>query len=227
MKNKKILIISLFVFVETAFLFAILFSPKYIDELCFSSVVAAFAFSFFWIKNQKFAWLTILALLFTVFSDFCLEIISPMKQSLAMSFFLVVQLLYFVNILLLTKSKIINIIHSIIRAVLSILILIITAAILKDKTDYLSMVSMVYYVNIILNVIFAFIIFKTNPLLAIGLLLFLCCDTLVGLGVAAGSYLSIPADSFIYNLLHPPFNLIWTFYVPAQTCLSLSISKKL
>ena len=57
---------------------------------------------------------------------------------------------------------------------------------------------------------------------AVGLLCFIGCDLLVGLGYAQGVYFDLPVGSFLYNVTHTDFNLIWTFYIPSQTLISLT-----
>lgn len=70
---------------------------------------------------------------------------------------------------------------------------------------------------------FAFFSYRRAPLLAWGLLLFLCCDTVVGLQVLR-SYLAVPAP--IVSLLSPGFDLVWAFYTPSQALLALSATQK-
>ena len=72
------------------------------------------------------------------------------------------------------------------------------------------------------NVVFAFLSFSQNPLLAIGLVLFALCDTVIGLDLL-DAYLPAFRDSAINKLLHPGFNLAWMFYLPSQALLAISL----
>ena len=94
--------------------------------------------------------------------------------------------------------------------------------VLKEKLDYVAAISLMYFASIIHNVILAFVLFKKSPLMALGMLLFLCCDIVVGLNSAIGVYISVPETSILYKIAYAPFNLAWTFYLPSQTMLALS-----
>ena len=102
-----------------------------------------------------------------------------------------------------------------------IVVQIVVILVLKDKADFLSLISMLYYTNLILNLVFSFFEIKTNFYLVVGFLLFLCCDTIIGLQAASGGYLAIEETSFIYKIIFTDFNLAWLFYFPSQVFLSL------
>jgi len=102
----------------------------------------------------------------------------------------------------------------------------VTAVILGKNTDALALVSMVYYVNLIMNLVCAFWRFRKNSLLALGFVLFILCDTVIGLQVAAGAYLPISEDSFIHSLIFSDFHLSWFFYLPSQVFIALSGRRK-
>ena len=61
-----------------------------------------------------------------------------------------------------------------------------------------------------------------NKLFPIGLVLFLLCDTIIGLQMATGVYLPISEHSVIYKIIFTDFNLAWFFYLPSQVCIALS-----
>ena len=85
----------------------------------------------------------------------------------------------------------------------------------------LAAVSVCYYANLFVNIIEAFTVFKKGRLFAVGLVLFLLCDTVIGLQVMSDLYLQIPAGMLVYKILFMPFNLSWFFYVPAQVLIAL------
>jgi hypothetical protein len=108
------------------------------------------------------------------------------------------------------------------RASLILIALAITVLVLGEKTDALALVSLCYYANLIINLIMAFLQFKQDKLFPIALLLFLLCDTVIGLQVASGGYLPIAPGSALYQFLWMPINLAWLFYLPSQVLIALS-----
>ncbi len=192
------------------------------NALCFCSVVLAFAYSLCWHKQAKFNWLLSLALFFTTCADFCLVLLNPAPQLLAMIFFSFVQLAYFVYLLLRENKKQV-IVHCVVRLVVVLSALIATALVLGKLCDALSLISMFYFANLLTNIIFSFA-HKSTWLLAIGFVSFVCCDALVGLGVGNGIYFSINEASLLYKIVYPQFNLIWIFYIISQTLISLFAS---
>ena len=171
-------------------------------------------------KSYEYA-ATQIALVCTVCADYFLVWSSHIVQLPAMAFFLVAQLAYATRLYLLAEKRE-RVIAIISRAALSIIIVIVTAVVLKDGIDALSVVSMLYYVNLILNAVLAFASFKSRKLLAIGFLLFIWCDTVIGLDMI-NAYLPIPEDAYLYKIIRPGFNLAWVFYLPSQVLLSLSM----
>ncbi len=91
-------------------------------------------------------------------------------------------------------------------------------AVLGPKTDALALVSVAYYVMLICNLLQSF---SKNKLLSLAFLLFLLCDTVVGLQVAAGGYLPIGQETVLYRILFMPFHLSWFFYLPSQVLIAL------
>ena len=79
-----------------------------------------------------------------------------------------------------------------------------------------------YYSNLFCNILTALADFKHNSLFAVGLVLFILCDTVVGLQAAAGTYLPISETSIIYRVIFGDFYLSWFFYLPSQVLISLS-----
>lgn len=158
---------------------------------------------------------------FTLCADFCLVICNPIEQIKGMVFFLIVQALYGVKLYQNNKSKVLLIARIIATAIAPIIVFLV----IKNKTDLLSCISVCYYVNLIFNIISAFMSFNKNRLFAIALVLFLICDTVVGLQVAAGGYLDIAEGSLIYKIIFSGFNLAWLFYLPSQALLALTSLK--
>ena len=227
-KNKELKtnLITYFVLLELSLLLTILLIDGEIKVYCFAAVLLAFAASFMFFNLKEKSYLTHVAMLFTVIADIFLVLVEPQMRGLAMTSFSVTQIMYFVRILLETPNKKIRLANIITLVCLVTIAEVATIIVIKDGMDYLATISMFYYSTIITNVIFAFINVKRNPLLAVGLLLFLFCDTFVGLEVMSSSYLSLNSSSIIYKLLQVDFNFVWFFYVPSQTLIALSLNKK-
>lgn len=158
----------------------------------------------------------------TVGADFFLVVLSPIQQFWGMVFFLGAQSLYAAMLHRSRPGKV----FLWLRITLTVVAEIVTVAILKDATDPLAVISICYYVNLIFNILMAFLQFKQYPLFSVGLVFFLLCDTVIGLQVMSGGYLPIPEDSLLHSIIFPPFNLAWMFYLPSQVLIALSSRKK-
>jgi hypothetical protein len=223
--NKTIIISSVFITLEIILAILIQFTHNYLNIfVSYLSIALAAAFPLFFIKNKNNL-LVQVGLLFTLFADLFLVVIKPMLQVPAMICFSITQTCYFLRIYYNQTSKKERIIHLIIRIISIIIIQIITVIVLKEKTDFLSLISTFYYINLIINIIFAFKQKESSILFPIGLLLFACCDLQVGLIVLNSSYITIENNLILSFILDPPFNLVWLFYVPSQTLIALSIIK--
>ena len=154
----------------------------------------------------------------TVMADYCLVICSPIEQLWGMVFFLIAQSMYAAKLHLARKnSRLLAL-----RIALIVFALIVTVLVLAEKTDPLAIVSLCYYANLIVNIIVAFTLFQRNKLFPVALVLFLLCDTVIGLQVASGTYLPFQEGSVLYKIIFMDFNLSWLFYLPSQVLISLS-----
>lgn len=178
----------------------------------YAAIVACFLYALAY-RNNKFI---LGGLACTLGADFFLVVCSPMQQLWGMVFFLGAQTLY--AAMLHTSRPCKGFLFA--RIALTAIAAAITAVILKSKTDALAVISLCYYVNLIFNIILAFVQFKTYKLFAIGLIFFLLCDTVIGLQVMAGAYLPIPEA--LHRIIFAPFNLAWLFYLPSQVLIALS-----
>lgn len=166
--------------------------------------------------------LLISGLALTVCADFCLVICDPIQQLWGMVFFLGAQCLYAV---LLHRQKLLRGLLMA-RIGLSVAAEVVSLVVLGENTDALALISVLYYANLIMNMVCAFVRFRDNRLLAIGFVLFILCDTVIGLQVGAGGYLPIPEGSFVHNLIFSGFHLSWFFYLPSQVLIALTGRKK-
>ena len=98
----------------------------------FTSVVCAFIYgSLYFNKNNIFI---IIGLFTTVCADIFLVVIEPMKQNIAMCFFSITQICYFLYIYN-SQNKFQQKMHIIIRIIIIVISLITTTMVLKDNTD--------------------------------------------------------------------------------------------
>lgn len=158
----------------------------------------------------------------TAVADFFLVVCSPMRQLPGMVAFLGTQSLYAMYLHRKIRSR--NLLY--LRLGLSVLGALLPVLVLGSKADALAVISVCYYVNLILNIVMAFRRFRKNRMFAIALVLFLLCDTVVGLQAAAGAYLPIGNDSLLYRVIFVPFNLAWLFYLPSQVLIALCSRRK-
>ena len=60
-----------------------------------------------------------------------------------------------------------------------------------------------------------------NTVMPVALVLFLLCDTVIGLQVMGSLYLPMGEGSILSRILYPGFDLAWFFYLPSQVLLAL------
>lgn len=187
---------------------------------CYLSIVVCFVFAL--LLRRPGTGLFLGGLACTLCADFFLVVMTPIQQLWGMIFFLAAQLLYATALHRQVPCKWLPLL----RLGLSALAAGLCVAILGQGTDLLAMVSVCYYANLIVNIIAAFSQWHRSKLLPIGLVLFLLCDTVIGLQVASGGYLTIPESSWLYRLIFSSFNLAWFFYLPSQVLIVLSLMSK-
>ena len=185
------------------------------------AVVLACLFCVLFCEPSRIYAVTQGALICTVCADWFLVVTDPRQQLPAMIFFSAAQLLY-ASRLFFAQTDRTRCIHVWIRSVLSLLAGAVTVGVLGDACDAVALVSMFYYANLILNLVYAFLAGRGERLFFVGLLLFLLCDTVIGLS-CLDPYFTVSSDSFLYRIIHPGFNLAWVFYVPSQALIALSL----
>ena len=181
----------------------------------YASIVACCVFGL--AMGNRGNWFLRLGLLCTVGADFCLVVCAPIQRLWGMVFFLAAQTLY--GLQLGGRPW-----RWYLRGAVSLVALAVTALVLKENTDALALVSVCYYGNLILNLVYAFL--NKDRTLGVAFVLFLLCDTVIGLQVAAGGYLPIGEGTALYRLLFSGFNLAWFFYLPSQVLLALRTTKE-
>lgn len=182
----------------------------------YTAIVLCFIFAVLHIKKCDF--LLIAGLGFTVVADYFLVVASPQQKLWGMIAFLITQTFYAVALEKVNSGKA----SLFIRLGLTALGILFAVILLGKNTDALALVSICYYINLIMNIVVAFKNFSQNRLFAIGLVFFLFCDTVIGLQVASSGYLPIAEGSLLYKIIFAPFHLSWFFYLPSQVLIALS-----
>lgn len=223
-KKALILFSSTFIMIEIV-LYVLIFtiSGRVNDWISFSAILMVFLFSLLFMFKNKYYIFTQIALFTTVMADLFLVVVEPRQQLVAMLFFSITQICYFLKLFFCSSSRIEKIIHLATRGALIVIVGIITIIILMDKIDTLSMVSVFYFTNLVLNVIFAFVQLKKSLFFAIGLFLFMICDIFIGLQCSIGIYINVTETNILYKIAFSPFNWAWLFYVPAQVLIVMSL----
>ena len=225
LKNKKLLIIASTLFAITEIVLSVIIQKSHGDVnryVSYFSVCLACLFAVLFIEDTWKYRMTQLALIMTVLADYFLVMMADLQQFPAMVFFSVAQLAYFNRIFVTSDRRLERICHVAVRCCTVVFALALTLIVLGRKADAVSIVSMFYFANLVSNIIFSFVQFKKNYLLAIGLLLFSCCDILIGFSFLE-NYIEIKPGSLAYKLAHPGGNFAWMFYVPSQTFIALSL----
>lgn len=165
-----------------------------------------------------------IAMLFTLVADYFLVAKVPQDHLMGVAFFLGTQLFIFLHIIVNDNSKKARLIHTIFRIALIGILICVAFLVLRENADLLALISVIYYANLCINAIFAHRIGRGGIILTVGLILFALCDINVGLSALNNMYEGGFAEgSFLYNLLHSEYDLIWIFYIPSQTLISLSL----
>lgn len=224
--SKKIFIpAAVFIAAEAAAWVSVQFTDGNIQTaICYSSVLCALAFSSYLLFINARGLSTVAGMLFTAFADFCLVVLSPSPRVIAMLFFSVAQLCYAVRLALSESDKKAVCYHIIARGSATLVLELAMLAVLGSSADALTVITMFYFANLAVSLFIAFFREK-NILFQIGLLCFILCDIFVGLGVLISDYITVSETSFLYKITHTGINIIWFFYIPSQTLISLSILK--
>ena len=227
LRNRPTLAVLIGIFLGVETMLGILFQTGFGNGayLRYATVVLACLFCILFAERTWDYLLTQLALISTVFADFFLVLPSTPNQLPGMLCFSVAQLSYAACLAYSESRPRYLRIQLWSRGILSVIALIVTVAVLGKGADAVALVSMFYYVNLILNLVFAWTQIPHRILMAVGLTLFLCCDTVIGLSFLDG-YLPVDKTSLIYRIIHPDFDLAWAFYMPSQMLLAINLLPK-
>ena len=229
MKTKQLNTVN-FVFLAIQLIFYIIILGDFANNksvMTFLPVITAFLYSVIILAKDKCSYFLTAALLFTVISDTFLMLLKPLHQDVAMFAFSIAQLFHFARLFVGINSKKEKIIQLVLRFSLWVLVEIIAVIVTKNTFDAVVFLTVFYFVNLVMNFTLSCKYYRNSILLAVGFLLFIGCDIIVGFSVAAGTYLDIPETSVFYNLVNPSFDFTSFFYVPSQALIALSGSKYL
>lgn len=225
MKNRKIYIkVTSFIIIMSCLYFYFLFINKESNRehnIKFFGICLCFLFSFI-IKKDKFdTWLVRMALLFTVISDWLL-VIEGKYYIAALITFTFTQIFYAIRIWFNEPKKNKNTEHIIIRIILIVFFILIIRFLVGIELDLLLIITVIYFSNLLINLILSAINIRKNFIFPIGLLLFILCDIMVGLNNIS-DYIDINEASFFNSLINNAAFIAWVFYFPSQAILALSI----
>ena len=216
---KKIPLICFLIFEAILYYFILTVGGQTLVTTSYLSIVLCFLFALQGIKSSP---LLTAGLACTVGADFCLVVCDPIQRLWGMVFFLGAQTFYAIHLHRKQPNKLLLWIRLALTAVAAI----VAVVVLKENVDPLALVSVCYYANLILNAIVAFTQWRNSKLLPIAFVLFILCDTIIGLQVASTGYLPIAEGSWLHNLIFSGFNTAWLFYLPSQVLISLCSMRK-
>ena len=189
--------------------------------LYYAAIFLCFITSLVLLRFCKGSVFTSIAFFFTVIADFFLILLGTGKL-VAMCAFTLTQIFYCFRTLSIAASKKERICNVTVRLIASAIATIAVFVVLKEGAEPLFVISLIYYVNLLTNIAFAFLHFRKHPFFAIGLLLFAFCDALIGLSFVEDIF-ALPEGNFIDVLWSLPVHLESMFYQPSQVLLALSV----
>ena len=227
LKESKVLKLALiisFALIESTLLSLIVFvKVKNVDYYCFLAVIIAFVYSLVFMfstaKNIK-----ILGISSTLLADLFLILLTDINdyQIYGVIFFVIAQAIY--AYYLFNNDPNHYKLSLLIRLIVNIIMVTILIVVLKSRVDFLSVISIIYFANLLTNIILCFFNFKSNYLFCIGLIMLVLCDLHVGLVNANGIYLFYNPDGIIFKIIYANFNYTWFFYILSLSFISLSIA---
>jgi hypothetical protein len=163
-----------------------------------------------------------LGIAFTLVADYFLVLADDSELEGVLAF-IVVQIFYAVYLFVREERRRVKNISLAVRGALMLGLVVVAFIVLGEDTDPLAIASVIYYGNLVISCVFAFLLGRRERIFAIGLLLFAMCDIWIGLEVLFSSYLDSNLMNFVYNA---NYNLPWVFYQPSQVMIGLSLIDK-
>ena len=221
--NLNNIILCLFIALQIFAEFVVFCKPLRIFELRIHQyiiVVITLLFSLLYIKKPH---LHHLAFIFILIADLFLTLLRPQLINEGLIFFLFAQVIFAVAIYIDQKEKT-KLPILIARLSISIIGGIIVGIVSKGNSTLI--LTTIYGVNLITNIISSFTKNKIDWLLSIGLVLFMLCDISIGLNAGISMGLFPEKGNWLYNFAAAvSFNTGWFWYIPCLTLLSLDTIK--
>lgn len=220
--------IIIFSIIEIILLGFVLFGISPYRRYCsYGTVCLSFAFSLCFISYKNKNYLIQFALFFTIIADFYLVLLKSDEKLIAMISFSIAQIFYAAEIHKKTIKEKPRKIFLYFRIFAILIAEFLCFVVLKNKVDFLSLISLFYFANLLITTAQAFYNFKHSKLFAIGLLLFILCDIVIGLQGLFTMYFDLNSNLLIYKIIFSRYNLAWHFYVPSQTLIAITAAVQL
>lgn len=171
---------------------------------------------------------TQLGLIGTMGADIFLVLLPHQERLPGMICFSCVQIFYFLRLYTTDTNEKRRKANLILRIIGSVAIVALTFLVLGPGADPVAVLSMFYYVNLFLNVIFAFLDFENTGVFAIGLLCFIISDTVIGFNELDDYVGRDPVVMEVINhIRRSKIDLVYGFYLPSQALIAMSPAYKL
>ncbi len=187
--------------------------------MAFYSVALVALFALFVCRCRGAEHFIRLGLLLTLLADYFI-VIEHDSYLEGVTVFIFVQIAYFLYLVFREKRMAIRVANFLTRILLCAAIYLVASVFLGENADALSTVSVIYYANLLANVVFAFMCGRGEKIFAIGLALFAMCDFCVGVESLSYFYLGRDISHLFYT---ESLNLSWLFYQPSQVLIALSL----
>lgn len=223
-KKTPIYLFAFFAVELTAWLCVLFLSIDWTHVLSYSAVALSFFFALSLVEIEADTLLTIGGLFFTCIADIFLVLLHKEGDTLAMCIFLCAQICYAGRTWLLAKNKGEKWVQVGVRVALSIAGGLITWLVLREKTQAVFVISVVYYVNLLCSIVFSFLHFgyARAKFMAFGFLSFAFCDLSIGFDFLVDIF-SLPPTHFIPKLLNANVPFVHLFYPPSQALIGASV----
>ena len=229
-KTKKTLFLLTTDFILLELIFAFLMHNVKGAFSVFSYIYIATAaiFCFLFKEKANDYLFTQLGLICTMGADFFLVLLPNQERLPGMIFFSFVQIFYFLRLYTSDTNKTRKTVHLILRIVGSVAIVAVTLLVLGLNADPVAVISMFYYVNLLLSVIFAFLDFENTGVFALGLLCFIISDTVIGFNEIDKYFIETPmVREVIMHIKRSKIDLVYGFYLPSQALIAMGPAYKL
>lgn len=217
-KRKKVIAVVMAVYTLAVVLLGFVihgdFPLKTVQDACFAFVILNLITSLIFAEKSAHFGFCFIALLFTVFSDRILTYNIMELVPFGVTLFTFTQVSYFFKSFYEEENTLKK---TVLSAVLITVIFtaVTTAVIVMGRIDYLTVIALTYLSFLVISCIFAFTRFMKNPLFAVGLLLFIGCDLVLGIQVVGvGGNIGAVVQTMD----------CWWFYYPSQILIIFSMA---